>query len=116
MKFNSPEGRLGFRAVDGTREDGSMRIKFCRGDELGYPRENIKVSSRHLTYIDIEIDGEVLDATIAEANKTIDEYREATDDVFLTAFMGNTKSGERRRRLHYKLARIIFNKAYEVNK
>ena len=112
MKFNSPEGRLGFRAVDGTREDGSMRIKFCRGEELGYPRENIKVSSRHLTYIDIEIDGDVLDATIAEANKNIDEYREATHDVFLTAFMGNTKSGERRRRLDYKLARTIFNKAF----
>ena len=89
-----------------------MRIKFCRGEELGYPRENIKVSSRHLTYIDIEIDGDVLDATIAEANKTIDEYREATHDVFLTAFMGNTKTGERRRRLDYKLARKIFCRSY----
>jgi len=112
MKFNTPEGKLGFRAVDGTREDGSMRIKFCRGEELDYPRENIKVSSRHLTYIDIEIEGKVLDATIAEANRTINEYREATHDVFLTAFMGNTKTGERRRRLDYKLARIIFNRAY----
>ncbi len=113
MRFNSPNGPLGFRAVDGTREDGSMCIRFCRGDELGYPRENIKVSSRHLTYIDIEIEGEVLDATIAEVNRTIDEYREATHDVFLTAFMGNTKTGERRRRLDYKLARVMFNKAYE---
>ena len=112
MKFNSAGGSLGFRAVDGTREDGSMRIKFCRGEELGYPRENIKVSSRHLTYIEIELEGHTLDATIDEANRTIDEYREATHDVFLTAFMGNTKTGERRRRLDYKLARRIFNKAY----
>ena len=113
MKFNAPEGTLGYRAVDGTREDGSMRIRFCRGEELGYDRSNIKISSRHLTYIEIELDGDLLDKVIAEANRRIDHYREATHDVFLTAFMGNTKTGERRRRLDYKLARKIFNKAYD---
>ena len=113
MKFNAPDGTLGYRAVDGTREDGSMRIKFCRGEELGYDRSNIKVSSRHLTYIEIELEGELLDKVIAEANRRIDAYREATHDVFLTAFMGNTKTGERRRRLDYKLARKIFNSVYE---
>ena len=112
MKFNSPQGVLGFRAVDGTREDDSMRIRFCRGEELGYPRENIKVSSRHLTYIDVDLDGDALDSTIAEANRIIDEYRKRTEDVFLTAFMGNTRNGERRRRLDYKLARVIFNRAF----
>ena len=115
MKFNAPEGTLGYRAVDGTREDGSMRIKFCRGEELGYDRSNIKVSSRHLTYIEIELEGNLLDDVIAEANRIIDNYREATHDVFLTAFMGNTKTGESRRRLDYKLARKIFNKAYQKN-
>lgn len=114
MKFNAPEGTLGYRAVDGTREDGSMRIKFCRGEELGYDRSNIKVSSRHLTYIEIELEGELLDKVITEANRRIDAYREATHDVFLTAFMGNTKTGERRRRLDYKLARRIFNTGYEA--
>ena len=112
MKFNDENGTLGFRAVDGTREDGSMRIKFCRGEELGYDRSNIKVSSRHLTYIGIELEGEVLDETIAGANRIIDDYRGKTKDVFLTAFMGNTKDGKRRRRLDYKLARKIFNRAY----
>ena len=115
MKFNAPDGTLGYRAVDGTREDGSMRIKFCRGEELGYDRSNIKVSSRHLTYIEIDLEGDLLDSVIAEANQRIDDYREATHDVFLTAFMGNTKTGERRRRLDYKLARKIFNSAYETN-
>jgi hypothetical protein len=114
MKFNAPEGTLGYRAVDGTREDGSMRIKFCRGEELGYDRSNIKVSSRHLTYIEIELEGNLLDDVIADANRIIDNYREATHDVFLTAFMGNTKTGERRRRLDYKLARKIFNEAYQA--
>ena len=113
MKFNAPEGTLGYRAVDGTREDGSMRIKFCRGEELGYDRSNIKVSSRHLTYIEIELEGDLLDRVIVEANRRIDAYREATHDVFLTAFMGNTKTGERRRRLDYKLARKIFNETYK---
>jgi len=53
-----------------------------------------------------------LDETIAEANRIIDDYRGKTKDVFLTAFMGNTKDGKRRRRLDYKLARKIFNRAY----
>ena len=114
MKFNAPEGTLGYRAVDGTREDGSMRIKFCRGEELGYDRSNIKISSRHLTYIEIELEGELLDKVITEANRRIDAYRESTHDVFLTAFMGNTKTGKRRRRLDYKLARKIFNTGYEA--
>jgi hypothetical protein len=113
MKFNDKNGTLGFRAVDGTREDGSMRIKFCRGEELGYDRSNIKISSRHLTYIGIELEGDVLDQTIAGANRIIDDYRDKTKDVFLTAFMGNTKDGKRRRRLDYKLARRIFNLVFE---
>ena len=113
MKFNAPEGTLGYRAVDGTKRDGSMRIKFCRGEKLGYDRSNIKVSSRHLTYIATELQGELLDKVIAEANGIIDAYRHATHDVFLTAFMGNGKDGVRRRRLDYKLARKIFNIAFE---
>ena len=38
---------------------------------------------------------------------------QSTHDVFLTAFMGNNKRGARRRRLDYKLARVMFNKAYQ---
>ena len=113
MKFNAPEGTLGYREVDGTKEDGSMRIKFCRGEELGYDRSNIKVSSRHLTYIAVEIEGMNLDKVIDEANSMIDAYRQASHDVFLTAFMGNAKDGVRRRRLDYKLARKLFNIAYQ---
>ncbi len=112
MEFNDPEGELGFRAVDGTTKDEKMRIRFCKGEDLGYSRENIKISSRHLTYISTNLSSDDLVRTIIESNKIIDEYRKMTDDVFLTAFMGNTKAGERRRRLDYHLARRIFNKAY----
>lgn len=112
MKFNSPTGTLGYRAVDGTKEDGSMRIRFCLGDELGYDRQNIKVSSRHLTYIDVALEGDELVAVVQEANRLIEAYRASTHDVFLTAFMGNTKTGVRRRRMDYYLARRMFNAAY----
>ena len=112
MQFNSPTGNLGYRAVDGTKADGSMRIRFCLGDELGYDRRQIKVSSRHLTYIDVDLEGEELVAVIEEANRQIEAYRAATHDVFLTAFMGNTKAGVRRRRMDYFLARRLFNAAY----
>ena len=112
MRFNSPTGNLGYRAVDGTKADGSMRIRFCLGDEFGYDRQRIKVSSRHLTYIDVDLVGDELVAVIEEANRQIEAYRVATQDVFLTAFMGNTKTGVRRRRMDYDLARRLFNAAY----
>lgn len=113
MNFNEKHGNLGFRAVDGTREDGTMKIKFCLADELGYPRKSIKISSRHLTYISVDLGDEELSNVISLANQLIDDYRAMTHDVFLTAFMGNNKQGARRRRLDYKLARVIFNKAYQ---
>ena len=112
MTFNDPGGRLGYRAVDGTKEDGSMRIKFCLGHELGYDRQRIKVSSRHLTYISTQVPEATLTSVIEEANRRIEAYRKATHDVFLTAFMGNTKNGLRRRRLDYHLARRMFNAAF----
>ena len=55
-------------------------------------------------------------STIEYANSIINKYRESTHDVFLTAFMGNTKVGERRRRLDYRLARVIFNRANAMSK
>ncbi|MGB1419834.1 MAG: hypothetical protein ACPG7K_03565 [Poseidonia sp.] len=116
MQFNAPQGNLGYRAVDGTKGDDSMRVKFCRADELGYDRKGIKVSSRHMTYIDVPLSGQDLDRTIEEANAIIEAYRAATHDVFLTAFMGNTKRGQRRRRLDYKLARRMFNAAFLTRK
>ena len=112
MRFNAPAGALGYRAVDGTKSDGSMRIKFCPAEHLDYDRGNIKVSSRHITYIETHLSPAELKPVIFEANRRIEAYRSATSDVFLTAFMGNTKDGVRRRRLDYKLARRMFNQAY----
>ena len=116
MRFNAPDGTMGYRAVDGTKSDGSMRIGFCLGSELGYDRRKIKVSSRHMTYIETPLSPSDLERVVLEANRQIEHYRSATADVFLTAFMGNTKSGVRRRRLDYKLARKFLNSSYLVAK
>ena len=112
VRFNAPGGTMGYRAVDGTKSDGSMRIGFCLGSELGYDRGKIKVSSRHMTYIGTPLSPSDLERVVLEANRQIEDYRSATADVFLTAFMGNTKSGVRRRRLDYKLARKFLNSSY----
>ena len=112
VRFNAPDGTMGYRAVDGTKSDGSMRIGFCLGSELGYDRRKIKVSSRHMTYIETPLSPSDLERVVLEANRQIENYRSATADVFLTAFMGNTKSGVRRRRLDYKLARKFLNSSY----
>ena len=117
MTFNSASGQLGFRAVDGTSKGDEQKIRFVHGDELEYPREKIKVSTRHLTYIDVDMDYDDLTFVIVRANKIIREYRNNTRDVFLTPFMGNNKEDNRRRRLDYRLARAIFNQAFtEVTK
>ena len=117
MTFNSASGKLGFRAVDGTSKGDEQKIRFVHGEELEYPRERIKVSTRHLTYIDVDLDYNVLTFVIDRANEIIREYRYKTKDVFLTPFMGNNKEHNRRRRLDYRLARAIFNQAFtEITK
>lgn len=114
MDFNSRNGQLGFRAVDGTSKGDDQKIRFVHGDELDleYPREKIKVSTRHLTYIDVDLDFDELMFVIDRANEIIANYRNDTKDVFLTPFMGNNKEHNRRRRLDYRLARAIFNQAF----
>ena len=65
-----------------------------------------------MTYIETPLSPSDLERVVLEANRQIEDYRSATADVFLTAFMGNTKSGVRRRRLDYKLARKFLNSSY----
>ena len=105
--FNHPEGNIGLRAVDGTKEGD--RIAFFPGDEFDYPRSRIKPSSRLMTYVLV---GE-LDSTRAiqefcdASNRTLEGYRRHTSDTILSGFKGNNRLGKRRRRLDYGLARKI---------
>ena len=54
-----------------------------------------------------------MDDIIVNANKILNDYRKATSDVLLTPFKGNNKIGKRRRRLDFKKAKEIVEKAIE---
>ena len=56
---------------------------------------------------------ELRDVFINECNRLINDIRVKSSDVLLTPFKGNTKSGRRRRRLDFRLARAIMEIAYK---
>ncbi len=83
VKFNIPNGKLGFVAFDNTREP---TIRFCRGDELG--KYKIKHTTRMITRIDLDLADRYLNGFIESLNKEIKGFRKKTKDVFLTPFKG----------------------------
>lgn len=110
IKFNSLKGWLGLRAIDST--DDKTFIKFDFKENFDYDWENnIKITSRHFSLIDINIPKEKRNDFICKCNEIIKNIRENSSDILLTPFKGNTKNGVRRRRLDFKLARAILEKA-----
>ena len=103
LRFNAPDGRLGFVAFDNTRDES---IRFCRGGELsGY---RIGMTSRMITRIAGDFGRGVnsLDALIEKLNSRIRTFRRETSDVFLTPFKGLRKDAPRlRRRMEFRMAR-----------
>ena len=102
VRFNNPEGELGFISFDNTREPS---IKFCPASEIAdYP---IKVSSRFIT----RISGDFGDVSklIRKLNRKIQAFRDKTSDVFLTPFKGIRDDGQYRRRMEFSLARRFIN-------
>ncbi len=115
ISFNSLQGWLGIRAVDST--DDKTFIKFDYKENIDYDWENkIKVSSRHYTLINIDVEKDKREEFIKNCNETLEYIRHKTADILLTPFMGNTKKGVRRRRLDFKLARAILETAYRKTK
>ncbi|MGM9970664.1 MAG: hypothetical protein ACI35S_09760 [Anaeroplasma sp.] len=114
IKFNSSCGRIALRAVDNTKNNDV--IKFMPVEDLDYDIDNIKVSSRLITVIDIpEIEDYNLYSDIC--NEILEEYRSVMSDILLSPFKGNRKDGVRRRRLDYKTARAIMEEAFlRINK
>jgi len=110
ITFNDPYGNLGLRGVDGV--DEYDRIRFCRPEDLGYDLNNIKVSSRAITLIDVE-GLEITDVFIEKANVLLQTLRHRTHDVVLSPFKNNNRLGQRRRRLDFKWARKILEKTME---
>jgi Eco57I restriction-modification methylase len=110
IQFNDPAGAIALRAVD--LQDIKKPIRFMRRDEIGYPVEMIKVSSRLVTFLSIpSITEEQVPSVILAANRILEEYRTETCDVVLSPFKGNRKDGRRRRRLDYRTARALLEKA-----
>ena len=108
--FNVPAGRIGLRAVDGS--GGTSQIEFMSAASFEYPAESVVVSSRLMTYIELpELGKAGIDRVIEHANRALGRIRTASGDLVLAPFKGNDKSGKRRRRLDYALARTLLNQA-----
>jgi hypothetical protein len=72
------------------------------------------VSSRLMTYLDLpNLGDDEIDSIIIRANRALGKVRKDSGDLVLAPFKGNDKSGKRRRRLDYALARKLLNGAYE---
>jgi hypothetical protein len=77
-------------------------IRFCEAEELnGY---EVSQSCRSITKIKIN-----KNINISKLNKKLNNFRDNTQDVFLTAFKGLRKDGMYRRRLDFTLARRLIN-------
>jgi hypothetical protein len=110
--FNDPKGRIGLRAVDGS--DGISPIAFMPASEFDYSSRKVMVSSRLMTYLDLpDLSDDEIDSIIVRANSALKRIRKDSGDLVLAPFKGNDKSGKRRRRLDYALARKLLNGAYE---
>jgi hypothetical protein len=111
LRFNDPNGPLGLTAIDGTK---SPTIRFRLGREI--ESGEIKPTSRALTRISFPLlsqNPESLEDLIFESNLLLNEYRELTNDVFLTSFKGLRADGHYRRRLSWQIATEILATASE---
>ena len=104
VRFNDPNGRLGFISFDNTR---GPSIKFCSTDDIkDYP---IKHSSRFITRISGDFGN--LSVLIKKLNRKIELFRHETKDIFLTPFKGIRDDRSYRRRMDFNLARRFINSA-----
>ena len=112
IAFNDPGGWLAVRCVDTTSPKNM--IKFDLKENIKYDWEHrIKVSSRLLTLINVDIPRDERLLFIKKCNKILEDMRQETSDVILSPFKGNMKDGRRRRRLDFRTCRAIIERAYE---
>ncbi len=103
--FNSPNGNIGIKCIDGNEAD----ISFCRGEMI--QSSIIKDSSRSITRVQglpTDIDR---DSFINISNRLLAEYRDKTKDIFLTSFKGLRYDKHYRRRIDFGTLRNIMNEA-----
>ena len=102
LRFNDPEGQLGFISFDNTRE---RSIRFCEVAEI--EAYEIKHSSRFITRI--SGDFSAVPKLIEQVNRLLDKFRDDTNDLFLTPFKGVRDDGQYRRRMFFSQARELIN-------
>ena len=102
VRFNDPKGNLGFISFDNTEE---RTIRFCAVEEI--KDYSIKVSSRFITRISGDFNN--VPKMIKKLNRQINQFRDDTQDIFLTPFKGIRKDGFYRRRMEFALARNFIN-------
>jgi len=111
MSFNNKSGWLAVRCVDTTNP--AVMISFDLKERMKYDWENrIKVSSRLLTLIEIDVPEPKREEFIAECNSILLKAREESGDIILSPFKGNMKDGRRRRRLDFRACRAIIELAH----
>lgn len=104
VRFNDPEGTLGFISFDNTRQPS---IRFCKAGDIS--KESIKHSSRFITRISGDFGN--IPRLMGKLNRELLAFRRNTKDLFLTPFKGIRKDGCYRRRMEYVLARKMINSA-----
>lgn len=113
MKFNDPDGWLGVRCVDTTNPNDMLRFDFK--DNIDYNWETgIKISSRLLTLISIDVPTARRTSFIESCNRTLRDLRDRSHDLVLSPFKGNMKNGVRRRRLDFQTCRAVIETAYRL--
>ena len=108
-KMNDKHGSIGIKCIDNTKENS---ICFVKGDSIN--KDKISSKSRSITRVSGLPDDINLDDFIDMCNDILNQYRQDTSDIFLTAFKGLRSDGLYRRRLDYKTAKDIMNLA--INK
>lgn len=109
IQFNTPDGTIHLVAVDNNKNGTGIFFS----DENIVAREEIKVSSRARTRINIWSnnqlikDPKTIKDIVLHANKILQNYREETNDVFMTSFKGMRSDGKYRRRLDFATAKEI---------
>lgn len=114
INWHHKQGQIGFTTIDAT--DRKKKIKFFLGEQIDEKDVNHASRLRTRIFITNKKTGKPIKINEAKRlikflNEELDEYREVTSDVFLTAFKGLRDDGKYRRRIDFTKARLIVDSA-----
>lgn len=109
--FNARDGNIAIICIDG--QSANDKIRFLKPQDLKYNKDKIKISSRAITIVNVNLEKKETNEVIHIANSILFDYRDNCSDLLLTPFKGNNKNGIRRRRLDFNLAKAILKIAIQ---